>query len=368
MKNVTISILVLLFSVNFYAQIENLTTKFDLPNALEESSGLLFYNNRLITHNDSGDNANLYELDTISGQIVRTIHISNAQNNDWEDIAEDDDFIYVGDFGNNNGNRTDLKVYRVNKVDYLNNTTVTAETISFSYEDQTDFSDNSFTNFDAEAMVIYNDNILIFTKNRGDFKTNAYVFPKTIGTHIATRIDSYNTEGLITGATINNQNLSIFLTGYTFTLQPFLIYLDNFTGDELFNGTIIKTPISNDIGVGSQLEAITHINNNRYFLSREERSGLIQRVFVFDSLYTLNLNNYEQNEINVYPNPFNNNIQINTTKIIEKIIIVDLNGKAYNCQNTIFSNVNISNLETGTYFLKIYFKNEKPITKTIIKH
>ena len=102
------------FCISLQAQIENITEKYNLPNSISETSGLLFYNGKLITHNDSGDAANLYELDTIRGNITRTITISNATNSDWEDITQDDTHIYIGDFGNNsNGNRQDLKIYKI---------------------------------------------------------------------------------------------------------------------------------------------------------------------------------------------------------------------------------------------------------------
>ena len=86
-----------------------------LPENVLESSGLIYYNNRLITHNDSGNSPQLYELDSLGSQIFRTITINNATNIDWEDITQDDTYIYVGDFGNNSGNRQDLRIYRIKK-------------------------------------------------------------------------------------------------------------------------------------------------------------------------------------------------------------------------------------------------------------
>ena len=46
---------------------------------------------------------------------VRTIKIDNAKNDDWEELAEDDEFIYIGDFGNNNGKRKNLCIYIIRK-------------------------------------------------------------------------------------------------------------------------------------------------------------------------------------------------------------------------------------------------------------
>ena len=196
-----------------HSQENFLVEKFTLPEAVQKTSGLIFYNNKVITHNDSGDTTNLYEIDTLSGAIVRTIHINNVSHIDWEDIAQDEDYIYIADIGNNNGNRQDLKIYRILKSDYNSFNSVSAETISFSYEDQTDFNERpNNTNFDAEAIGILDSNIVIFTKNWIDLQTNAYVIPKTIGTHIAQKESSYNSQGLITGASFSGDR--IILSGY----------------------------------------------------------------------------------------------------------------------------------------------------------
>jgi hypothetical protein len=74
-----------------------------------------FYNNNIITHNDSGGQANLYEINASTGAVLRTVAITNATNVDWEDIAQDALYIYIGDIGNNFGNRTDLKYIKFRK-------------------------------------------------------------------------------------------------------------------------------------------------------------------------------------------------------------------------------------------------------------
>ena len=93
------------------ADFNNLIKVTSLNDLVSESSGLLFLNDKLITHNDSGGSNNLYEVDTLDGSISKTIKIKNSTNKDWEDIAVDSKYIYIGDFGNNNGNRKDLLIY-----------------------------------------------------------------------------------------------------------------------------------------------------------------------------------------------------------------------------------------------------------------
>ena len=180
-----------------------------MPKRVKKTSGLLFLDGIIIIiiiiiYNDSGDAANLYEIDSLSGIIVRTVSISNATNIDWEDMAENDTHIFIADIGNNNGDRLDLKIYSILKSDFKNNSSISAEIISFSYEDQADFSSppNS-SNFDTEGIVVYENNLLIFTKNWADFETNVYKIPLNAGSYIASKVSSANVEGLITSAVHN---------------------------------------------------------------------------------------------------------------------------------------------------------------------
>ena len=108
-----IYILFFIFSLSSLGQEYSLMEKFVLPSEVEETSGLIFLNGKIITHNDSGDDPNLYEIDTISGTISRIINITNATHIDWEDISQDNTYIYIADIGNNNGDRDNLIIYKI---------------------------------------------------------------------------------------------------------------------------------------------------------------------------------------------------------------------------------------------------------------
>ncbi len=108
----------ILVTVFFSHAQSDISTVGTLPEQIAETSGLIYYNGRLITHNDSGGNPELYELDPETLGITRVVQITNAENRDWEDIAQDEQFIYIGDFGNNSGSRQDLVVYKVPKSEY----------------------------------------------------------------------------------------------------------------------------------------------------------------------------------------------------------------------------------------------------------
>ena len=211
-----------------------------LPEGVPESSGLIYYNNRLITHNDSGNSPRLYELDTLSSQIIRTITINNASNVDWEDLTQDDSYIYIGDFGNNSGNRQDLRIYRITKSEYDNFSSVNAEIINFTYEDQTDYSEIQNADWDAEALANFNDQLLIFTKQWQTNGTVVYSIPKVPGSYSARNIGFYDVSGLVTGATYNKSSNVMMLLGYSPQLQPFIVRIDVPTSNFSFNGRMEK--------------------------------------------------------------------------------------------------------------------------------
>ena len=373
------SFLFLLISLNSFlgqSQISDFIEKFELPSVIQETSGLLFLDGKIITNNDGGDAANLYEIDSLTGGLLRTININNATNIDWEDLADDETHIYIGDFGNNYGTRNNLKIYKILKSEYKNNTSVSSETISFSYEDQTNFNSSNSHNFDAEAFVIYEDSILIFTKNRGDFKTNVYKIPKTIGNHTAVKVSSANVGGLITGATYNGNFL---LCGYDLNLIPFLVQINsnNAPDDDIFLDGFTKEVLTTQLEQGSQIEAITSFKLGKYYISREFLSASVdgveftftQKLYEFtdarDFLLSTGGSNLEKFKIS--PNPTSDKLYINSNKTINKTSLFTIVGEKILEFNSHQKEIDISHLSKGIYILRIRFEDNKSIVRKIIK-
>lgn len=258
MKKVIALIMHLFGILTFNSYTATNITNLQTPD-LDETSGLLFYNNNIITHNDSGGKPYLYEINELTGTIKRTVEIANATNVDWEDLTQDAHFIYIGDIGNNAGNRTDLKIYKISKTDYNDgDDKVTAEIISYSYANQLDFTTNSNnTNWDAESLISYGDKLLIFSKNWIDHKVNVYAIPKTSGKHSAILVSSFNAKGLITSADISIDEKLIYITGYSNSEAPFMYTIQNIPANSLdiFSG-ITSKKIKNIAALGNQVEAI----------------------------------------------------------------------------------------------------------------
>ncbi len=263
--------------------------KYNLNDSIDETSGLLWWNKLIWTHNDSGGQPQLYGLDSSTGNIVRTVTITNASNTDWEDIAQDGQYIYIGDFGNNaNGNRTNLKIYRVKKFDIKNKDLLTATAIYFSYSDQTDFSTtgSNNTNFDCEAMIVYKDSLFLFSKDWKDGKTRLYKLPKVPDTYIAQKTAELNVDGLITGAEIISEKRVIVLTGYNTAVTPFIYLLYDFSGYNFFYANKRKIQINQGF---TQVEGICALNNNNFYISNEK----FKKIFnVPAKLQTINLNTF----------------------------------------------------------------------------
>ncbi len=343
----------LLLTINFLffsATSQQVDLVTPLSDSLIETSGLIFLNDRLITHNDSGGEDALYEIDTTSGNISRTVIIDNAPNVDWEDVCYDDTYIYIADFGNNSGSRTNLRVYRVSISDYLNtpNDTISADTILFDYADQTDFTPTSLsTNYDAEALISWNDSLYIFTKNWGNQWTNVYALPKNPGNYSLPRIDSLDVQGFITGASFNVDSNSIILSGYTFT-YPFIVEIKDFTSSVFSSATIERTQVQLPSGYSYQLEGIAPINGTDYYISTEQSFSGSSGLFRFN-LGTLKVPLVEiDTDYMVYPNPAVNSIHVDVEHSIQ-LELVDEAGRVV--LKSLEKTLDVSNLRSGNYVL-----------------
>jgi hypothetical protein len=363
MKNLVL-FLALLFCKLTFSQTFTFETVSALNEELNETSGLIWVEDRLISHNDSGDDHFLYEVDTLTGEISRQVVVVNAASSDWEDICADEDYIYIGDFGNNAGTRSDLRIYRVSIASYLSalNDTVYCDTILFNYSDQISFEPATYTtNFDAEAMIAYNDSLYIFTKNWGNYQTNIYSLPKAPGTYSISKIDSINTEGLVTGAVYNPESEEIILTGYTI-FDPFIYYLSDFTGNNFSDGSNLRIAPSFEGSI--QIEGIAAFNAHQYYVSSEKMgadASILHRLTLTDFA---GISADDASETIVYPNPINDLLTIQTTDLKE-VNIFTTKGELVLTSNQ--NTINTEHLQKGTYFVQLISNNDKTIILQIVK-
>ncbi|WP_415408261.1 hypothetical protein ACLHDG_06835 [Sulfurovum sp. CS9] len=246
-----------------------------LNDDIRETSGLANVNGKIYTHNDSGGSNLLYEINASTGEVIRSITVNGATNVDWEDLAYDDTHLYIADIGNNLGNRTDLKIYKILKSDLNTNLTVNAETIAFSYTDQIKFTYDLFsTPYDAEALIAYNGQLYVFIKNWADHTSKVYSIPTVPGSYEVTSVSEKALDVMVTGAAIDGAGSSVALVGYTNSYDtdtPFksmIVKLSNFAGNNFFSGSIAECEIENSQVVG-QVEAILFNTPSEFYLSAE---------------------------------------------------------------------------------------------------
>jgi len=207
-----------------------------LPAFLEETSGLCETVEGIWSINDSQNPSELFLLQRHAYIRWRDSGISISENDfvifelsypntDWEAIESDGEYLYVGDFGNNRGNRKDLKIIKISvdtlkkRVDYsseykqrIDCKSLKGEIISFSYKDQKDFNIRRLHNFDCEAMVIRDTTIVLLSKNWRSLSCDVYEVPKKLGSYSLSKSGEFNPRFLVTDAT--EAHGKIYFCGY----------------------------------------------------------------------------------------------------------------------------------------------------------
>lgn len=261
-----------------------MTTEVNLPTQLAEISGLVQSGTDLWAQADGGNPNAFYRINRSTGAILQTVTITNGTNTstgsvttteDWEDIATSSTHIYLADVGNNDGNRENLKIYRVAKSSIGAGATVSviADVINFSYPNQgmPPFASAPQANdFDCEAMVYYNGKLHLFTKNWLNNWTRHYSVPDMAGTHVATLEDSFNVAGLITGADIA-PNGALGLIGNnvnTANPQVIMFYFDGFSGSDFFSGQVRQMTLGATLSLG-QVESLAFMSSSEILAATE---------------------------------------------------------------------------------------------------
>lgn len=350
----------------------------DLSSEISESSGIIFYNGNIWTHNDSGGEAILYEVDPKTGNVLKQVVIANATFFDWEDITMDDQYVYIGDFGNNDGSRKDLSIAKFLLAE-LDQDTAYATVMNFNYEDQTDFSiQNQNNNYDAEAIMTMGDSLYIFSKNWRNLKTRIYSLPKTFQYYTASVVDSLSPNGLITGADYFIKDGVVVLCGYNLLLQPFIYLLWDFKNKKFSEGNQRKINFNLPF---NQIEGVAINSLQQLYLTNESISNKLINIkaalFEMDISQWFNIvedgvqNSVESNSIKLFPNPTKDelNIEWDAKWNIYRIEIFDMSGKNSEVWNLDSIDptfqINISNLKKGVYILKLSGKNTTQYKKFV---
>jgi len=244
----------------------------ELSRPLREISGV-FREGRNLWAIVDGPGSKLYKIDT-SGNIVQEISLSNARTTDVESVTADEDYVYMGDTGNNHGNRKTLSIYKIKKALISNDpkTAVNVEVISFQYPEADAGKRKRSNNYDAESLISVKDSLFIFTKRRGDHQTELISIPKIPGSYVARSVDIFNCDGLITDAAINKEGNEVVLLGYlNGHFYPFVWLFNNFHGTNFFSGSHRQYQLTTK-EMDWQTEGICYLTDHLWALSCEQTS------------------------------------------------------------------------------------------------
>lgn len=242
----------------------------DLPKTLKEISGVAFSNNLIYSIEDSGNENEVTVMDTL-GKITKTIVVNSVENIDWEDLIFDKkDNLYIGDFGNNDNDRKDLTIYKINQSDLQNESVDVAYKVTFDYPEQTEFPPKKKDLlFDVEGFFEYENHFYLFTKNRSKgFDGTSYIYkiPNQAGHHHAQLIKKITTcsdyhNCAITSAAISPDGLKFVLLSHSK-----LWLFENYSKDDITLGKISEL----DLNHYSQKEAVCFKNNDELFIADEK--------------------------------------------------------------------------------------------------
>ena len=274
MKNIYLLVGLILFGCSNKeinsAEIDSaeIISKVELPKVINETSGLEFYNNYFVTHNDSGGEPSLYVFNE-EGEIIETIGLNKnpdfkIKNNDWEDITSDNKYFFVADTGNNFGNRDNLNIIRLSKGADL----MVDGIIEISYSDQESFFPRPKHKYDAEAIIVIEDKIALFSKDRENLNTDLYLVDKNQnGSQILTSEVSYDVDTLITGGDFDEDRNLLALVSYNSNGNQYLLLFENFKLNNLENNTYKKFKIPLE---QAQIEAVKIIDEKTFWVTSED--------------------------------------------------------------------------------------------------
>lgn len=156
---------------------------------LNEMSGIVKsrrHANVYWVHNDSGDTPRIFAINSAGEAILPTysrfsyygetrekgkqqwqgFDVLDADHVDWEDIAVDANYLYLGDIGNNGNARRDLAIYMVSEIDPTASTrTAVIKRLPIAYPEQQEFPPPK-RHYDSESLFVDQGRLYLLTKHR----------------------------------------------------------------------------------------------------------------------------------------------------------------------------------------------------------
>lgn len=245
-------------------------------------------------HNDSGDSPRIFALDANGKSVLPTYSkfsyygdepqdgkeqwqgfpVLYAQANDWEDIAIDENYIYIADIGNNANERRDLTIYLVSEIDPTASTrSAVIKALQVAYPEQTEFPPDE-RHFDSESIFVDDGKLYLITKHRGGGLTglgwekgaNLYRLDTefTDRPNLLTRVDSHPLLTAATGADVSPDGRTLAVISY----GDLYLFRDPVEDKWLSQSQVRRFEL--DTGVFRQAEAITWEDDDSLLITNEQ--------------------------------------------------------------------------------------------------
>jgi hypothetical protein len=177
----------------------------------------------------------------------------------------------MGDFGNNYGFRNRMTIYRIKKdaIPDAVDASVNADSIVFSYNNKPMPVTKKWvrSDYDCEAMIVYNDTLILFSKNWQGPKCNIYVIPAIPGTYEISPVQTIIPDGLITAAALSPDKTKLLLLGYK-DYCPFVYLINKFNPHKITLKKAVHKYYSAKLGF--QTEGITFVSPDEAYISCEK--------------------------------------------------------------------------------------------------
>jgi len=196
-----------------------------------------------------------------------------------------------------------------------------------------------------------NDLLLMSVSNNGNFLNYSYTFDYQVGNDVAHRIYINNSDYFLAGSVedVANGDLDAYLAKIN-------VANGSIIGDEIYGGSY--DDVFSDFGFANDggyicvgYSMVNSTDADVYLVKTDENGGVVSTPSVVT-----------KNNISYYPNPANEFISINTTTELQSFEIVDITGKILLTGKLNNSQINLSSIENGVYFIRFY--DNKGIVKT----
>ncbi|MDG2177012.1 MAG: hypothetical protein P8M72_12910 [Gammaproteobacteria bacterium] len=272
---------------------------------LSEVSGMVksrSYPNTYWVVNDSRNGARLFAVNNEGNNIIPTFsrfsyygeeaeegkeqwegfRVLYAENNDWETMTVDENYLYVGDVGNNFNNRNDLKVYLLSEIDPTASTqSAVIKTLPVRYPEQTKFPAPASPHFDCEAMFIADGKLYFITKDRGGrgaFEPGGNLYRLdtdfTDQDNVLTLVDSQPDLLDATGAELSPDGQTLAVVSY----ETLWLFKRPAEGDQWLSGNARRYAL--DTRTVEQVETVIWDDDQTLLLTNEQRS--LMRIILAD--------------------------------------------------------------------------------------